>query len=95
MFDSFPDMGLATTFLLSLVCGCAGVACAFRIALDLLVVAAGDSLDQSSPEDGGGPYRVWPRDRFKIAAEILILAIFVIVLVGLSYALASRAFRNP
>ncbi len=93
MFESLPVMGLATTFLLSLICGCAGVACAFRIALDVLVVAAGDSLDQSSPEDGGGPYRVWPRDRFKIAAEILILAIFVAVFVGLSYVLARRAFQ--
>jgi hypothetical protein len=95
LFSSFPTLGLVTTFVLSLGCGFAGMACVFKLAIDVLVVAAGDSMDPSSPDDGGRSYWTWPRDRIKIAAQMLGLLILAVVFMGLSYVLASHFFAKP
>jgi hypothetical protein len=92
LFSSLPTLGLATTFVLSLGCGFAGMACVFKLAIDVLVVAAGESMDPSSPDDGSRSYWTWPRDKIKIAAQMTGLLILAVVFMGLSYMLASRFF---
>jgi hypothetical protein len=90
MFSALPALGLATTFALSLICGCVGVACGFRLALDVLVVAAGESL--ASEDDAS--YWTWPRDRRKLTARMALLTMGAVFCVILSYWLASQVFAH-
>jgi hypothetical protein len=52
-------------------------------------------MDPSSPDDGGRAYWTWPRDRIKIAAQMLGLLILAVVFMGLSYVLAGHFFAKP
>jgi hypothetical protein len=94
VFEDIHVLGLAATFLASLFCGFVGAACVFRLAINLLVVAAGESLDLSSDRREGRPLWTWPRDRGKIVAVSLVAVMIGAVFFGLSYVLATRAFHG-
>jgi hypothetical protein len=91
VWNVFPALGPATAFLSSMVCGFLAAACVFKLVLNLLTVAAGDSFNMSA-DDKGGPYWAWPRDRLKIAAQSFALVIAAVLFLGLTYVLARRAF---
>ena len=94
MSSWLPMVGVAKAFAFSLVCGFLGVSCAFKVAIDLLTIAAGKSLPVSSDDEDHTDYLVWPRDRFRLVAQILIGLICCACFMALSYFLALRAFAT-
>ena len=84
---------LTATFLGSLLFGFLGTACVFKLAQDLLVVAAGNGLNPMFDNDADRRIWTWPRDRRKIVANSLAAAMIGALCFGLSYFLAIRAFH--
>jgi len=84
-------MGPATAFLAALLFAFLALICAYKIALNLLTFAAGESF---SPEESGARDWSWPRDRKKIVGQSLALGLAGAVLLAVTYACALRAFGD-